>query len=79
MWASSRGVVQGAIHAQHFLFDGQIVGLARTDEAKAGEAASRLLGHEAGLVIGGGVGHGNGSFPLHMVDLPVDSVASPVC
>jgi hypothetical protein len=27
----------------------------------------RLLGHEAGLIIGGGVGHGSGPFPLAMV------------
>ena len=58
MRASSRGVVQGTVRAQYFLFEGQIVGLARTDEMEAGEAVLRLLGYEAGLAIGVGIGHG---------------------
>jgi hypothetical protein len=48
------GVIQDAICAHEFPFEGQTIGLAGTDEAVAGEAVLRLLGHEARLVIGGG-------------------------
>jgi hypothetical protein len=50
-----------AIRAQHLVFDGQIVGLAGTNEAEAGEAVLRLLGQEARLVLGAGIRHGAGS------------------
>ncbi len=55
------GVIQGAVRAQYLVLDSQIVGLAWMDEAEAGRAVFRLLGHEARLVLVGGLGHCPGS------------------
>jgi hypothetical protein len=57
--------------AEDGLPDSQIGLLARRDEGIASMTVLRLLGHEAGLVIGGGFGHGGGSFHLAMVSSAV--------
>ena len=60
---------KGAVLAQYFEFDCQMVYLAWTNETKAGKAVLRFLSHEARLVIVVGVTHCGGSFRLARVVL----------
>jgi hypothetical protein len=68
---------EGAVHAQYFEFDCQMVYLARANEPIAGEAVFRLLSHEARFVAAGDFCHCAGSPSLAMVELLIGPLTLP--